>query len=70
MYRIKKAFDKVSYDFTMKGLRKLGMGDNFCKWVGMMYNTEKAPQRRMYANGYYSEWFSINERWSGPGLPT
>ena len=35
------------------------MGDNFCKWVGMMYNTEKAPKRRMYVNGYYSEWFDI-----------
>ena len=56
---MEKAFDRVSYDFTMKGLQKLGMGDNFCKWVGMMYNTEKAPKRRMYVNGYYSEWFDI-----------
>jgi hypothetical protein len=25
----------------------------------MMYNEEKAPRRRMYVNGYYSEWFPI-----------
>ena len=25
----------------------------------MMYNTDVPPQRRIYANGYYSEWFPI-----------
>ena len=25
----------------------------------MMYNTDAPPQRRIYANGYYSEWFPI-----------
>eukprot|EP00966_Prymnesium_polylepis_P254338 5877816-Prymnesium_polylepis.1 len=29
------------------------------KWVGMMYNEEKFPRRRIYVNGYYSEWFPI-----------
>ena len=24
-----------------------------------MYNEEKSPRRRMYVNGYYSEWFPI-----------
>ena len=56
---MEKAFDRVSYDFTMRGLQTLGMGDSFCKRVGMMYNTEKAPKRRIYVNGYYSEWFNI-----------
>ena len=39
--QMKKAFDRVSYDFTMKGLQKLGMGDNFCKWVGMRCTTQR-----------------------------
>ena len=25
-----------------------------------MYNTEAPPKRRVYANGYYSDWFEIN----------
>ena len=28
-------------------------------WVGLMYNVHKPPQRRMYVNGYYSDWFGI-----------
>eukprot|EP00966_Prymnesium_polylepis_P130454 3017243-Prymnesium_polylepis.1 len=56
---MEKAFDRVSYDFTMKGLEAIGFGDNFLKWVGLMYNVQKPPKRRMYINGYYSGWFSI-----------
>ena len=25
----------------------------------MMYNVEKPPKRRIYANGFYSDWFDI-----------
>ena len=56
---MEKAFDRVSYDFTNKGLAALGFGENFRKWVGMMYNTDNAPRRRMFVNGYYSEEFQI-----------
>ena len=56
---MEKAFDRVSYEFTKKGLEAIGFGKNFRKWVGMLYNPEAPPQRRMYINGYYSEWFGI-----------
>ena len=56
---MEKAFDRVSYDFLIDGLKAIGFGPNFVKTVGMMYNTERPPQRRIYANGYYSEWFDI-----------
>ena len=56
---MEKAFDRVSYDFTLRGLQALGFGPKFRKWVGMMYDTNNAPQRRMYVNGYHSEWFTI-----------
>jgi hypothetical protein len=58
---MEKAFDRVSYEFTKKGLDAYGFGARFQKWVGMMYmyNEEKAPRMRMYVNGYYSEWFPI-----------
>ena len=56
---MEKAFDRVSYDFTLKGLRALGFGKQYRKWVGMMYDVKKPPRRRMYVNGYYSNWFEI-----------
>lgn len=54
-----KAFDRVSYDFTLRGLQATGYGKRFRKWVELMYDTAKPPRRRIYANGYYSEWFEI-----------
>jgi hypothetical protein len=56
---MEKAFDRVSYAFTKRGLKALGFGPNFRKWVGMMYNEDRPPRRGMYVNGYYSEWFDI-----------
>jgi fermentation-respiration switch protein FrsA (DUF1100 family) len=56
---MKKAFDRVSYAFTKRGLKALGFGPNFRKWLGMMYNEDRPPRRRMYVNGSYSEWFDI-----------
>ena len=56
---MEKAFDRVSYEFTKKGLEALGFGKHFRRWVGMMYDENRPPQRRMYVNGYYSEWFPI-----------
>ena len=41
------------------GLESLGFGKHFRRWIKMMYNTKRAPKRRMYVNGYYSEWFEI-----------
>ena len=56
---MKKAFDRVSYDFTLSGLKAFGFGKRFRGWVKMMYDTENAPRRRMYVNGYYSDEFTI-----------
>jgi hypothetical protein len=56
---MEKAFDRVSYDFTLRGLKALGFGKHFRKWIGMMYDVKNAPKRRMYINGYYSSWFRI-----------
>ena len=56
---MEKAFDRVSYKFLNKALATVGYGPNFRKLVAMMYNEDDAPKRRIYANGYYSEWFDI-----------
>ena len=56
---MEKAFDRVSYSFLMDAMKTLGFGPRFLKGVGSMYNTEAPPKRRVYANGYYSDWFEI-----------
>ena len=56
---MEKAFDRVSYDFTIQGLQAIGFNGKFMKWIKMMYDEQKAPQRRIYVNGYYSDWFHI-----------
>ena len=56
---MEKAFDRVSYDFLMQAVEAVGFGPKFRQTVGMMYNVDNAPQRRIYANGFYSKWFPI-----------
>jgi hypothetical protein len=56
---MEKAFDRVSYEFTKKGLDAYGFGARLRKWVGRMYDEKKAPPKRMYVNGYFSEWLPI-----------
>ena len=58
-FDMEKAFDRVSYEFINKALEATGFGPNFRTYISMMYNEHKAPQRRMYINGHYGEWFSI-----------
>ena len=61
---MEKAFDRVSYEFTMKGLEALGFGNKFRSWVGQMYDVDNAPKRRFHINGWYTEWFQI-KKWGG-----
>ena len=56
---MEKAFDRVSFDFLLTSMKALGFGPKFIEAVKMMYDTEAPPQRRIYANGYYSKWFPI-----------
>jgi hypothetical protein len=56
---MEKAFDRVSYDFLLKGLTAVGFGPTFVSTIKLMYSVENPPQRRIYANGYYSDWFGI-----------
>ena len=56
---MEKAFDRVSYDFTLSGLKSLGFGKRFRGWIKMMYDVKNAPRRRMFVNGYYSDEFQI-----------
>ncbi|MDC0525948.1 reverse transcriptase domain-containing protein, partial [bacterium] len=55
------ALDRVSYEFLMNAVQAVGFGPSFLKTLplGIMYNTVRPPKRRVYANGFYSDWFEI-----------
>ena len=56
---MEKAFDRVSYGFLLDAAEAAGFGPRFLRTIQMMYNTRNPPQRRVYANGYYSQQFPI-----------
>ena len=41
------------------GLKAVGFGPRFRQPIKLMYDVQHPPQRRIYANGYYSDWFGI-----------
>tara|TARA_B110000046_G_scaffold118207_1_gene125009 strand:+ start:2316 stop:6662 length:4347 start_codon:yes stop_codon:yes gene_type:complete len=56
---MEKAFDRVSFTFLRESMKALGFGKYFCNMVGILYDEDNAPRRRIYANGYYGPWFRI-----------
>ena len=56
---MEKAFDRVSFKFLLTSMKSLGFGDGFVDAVKLMYDVDRPPKRRIYANGYYSHWFPI-----------
>ena len=47
-----KAFDKVDWSFLIKVLRKLGLSDNFIKWITILY---KNINSKLFINGRFSQ---------------
>ena len=51
-----KAFDSISWEFLFETLKCFNFGDNFIKWVKILYSS---PECCVINNGYYSEFFQI-----------
>ena len=66
---MEKAFDRVSYEFLAKAMEAVGFGDRFRRTIHMMYNVNRPPQRRIYANGYHSAGMVLDQIRSGTGVP-
>ena len=47
-----KAFDMVEWDFLHAVLSKFNFGNNFCKWIKVLYNS---PQMILKNNRHFSE---------------
>ena len=65
---MEKAFHRVSYSYLTDALKVLGFGEKFRRWVSEMYDVQHPPRRRVYANGYYSDWFDM-KKWVAQGCP-
>ena len=60
-----KAFDRISHKFMFKTLEAFGFGDNFIKWVKIIYTDTKSAVK---VNGFLTPEFSI-ERGVRQGCP-
>ena len=60
-----KAFDRMSHQFIFKTLRTFGFGENFIKWVKIVYTNTKSAVK---VNGFLTSEFSI-ERGVRQGCP-
>ena len=45
-----KAFDRVNWIFMFKTLRKFGFGNDFIKWVKLLY---KGAESKVKVNGFF-----------------
>ncbi len=52
-----KAFDTVSWDFLFKTLEYFNFGENFKKWISIIYNQ---PTATVLNNGYSTKFFTIS----------
>ena len=52
-----KAFDSVSWEFLLNSLSSLNFGENFIKWIKIMY---KSIESCVTNNGYSSKYFQLS----------
>ena len=52
-----KAFDRIEWSFLFHTLGKFGLGENFIKWVKIIYTR---PQAAVLTNGLRSEYFNTH----------
>ncbi|MCP3901139.1 MAG: hypothetical protein GY707_15650, partial [Desulfobacteraceae bacterium] len=53
-----KAFDNINWNFMIKALKSFGFGNNFIKWIKVMY---KNASSCIMNNGYSSEFFNLSK---------
>ena len=57
---LEKAFDRVSWDFMKKAIKKLRFTDGIQKWMDALYDEKSPPKRVIYANGKLSKPYLVS----------
>ena len=57
---LEKAFDRVSWDFMKKAIKKLRFTDGIQKWMDALYDEKSPPKRVIYANGKLSKAYLVS----------
>ena len=56
---MEKAFDRCSWEFLIEGLRAVGFGTGFIKYVELAYSTNAPPTRQLHVNGFLGPSFPL-----------
>ena len=52
-----KAFDRVEWAFLLSTMTRMGFGDDFCRWIRVLYS---GPKAAVFTNGLISQFFDIS----------
>ena len=56
MLDFQKAFDRIEWPFMFEVLRKFNFGEQFIRWIQVLYNSHKAKVKN---NNYITNSFNI-----------
>ena len=54
-----KAFDRCSWDYMHAAADAIGLGDNMCEWLHVLYDADNPVKRRVNVNGHLGEYFEL-----------
>ena len=57
---MEKAFDRCSWNFLKDSMEAIGIGPRLRRWVGMIYNEEAPPKRKLQINGQKGDSFALS----------
>ena len=57
---LEKAFDRVSWSYLKKSAQDLGFTPSLMSWIDLLYNKNRPPSRKIFANGKLSDPYNIS----------
>ena len=57
---LEKAFDRCDWNFLNKAIAKLNFSESHQSWFNILYDEQKPPSRKVYANGKLSKKYNVS----------